>query len=158
MTHPYIHIREVIFPEDREALLSIIDEYVVWLDMDLSYRGFADEMATFEEKFTLPSGMFFMAEVDGLVAGCAGILGHSPTEAEMKRLFVRPAFRRQNMGERLVNSVIGKAKSLGYAKLILDAVPQTKIAMKLYERMGFHETSPFYSNPVIGTRFFERVL
>ncbi|CAD6546527.1 GNAT family N-acetyltransferase [Paraburkholderia sabiae] len=151
-------IREAAFPGDTEALVAIVREYVRWLDMDLSYRGFEEEMQSFEQTYTLPSGMFFIAEVNGEVAGCGGLLRHSDDVAEVKRVYVRPAYRGLALGEKIMTRVIDKAKSLGFAKLVLDSVPQTAFAQKLYERMGFTETAPYYANPVPGTRFLELVL
>ena len=151
-------IREAVLPDDTERLVAIIREYVRWLDMDLSYRGFEDEMRSFGQMYSLPSGMFFIVEVDGEVAGCGGLLRHSDEVAEVKRLYVRPAYRGLSLGEQIMARVVGKAKSLGFAKLVLDSVPQTAFAQKLYERMGFTETEPYYANPVAGTRFLELVL
>jgi carbonic anhydrase len=163
ITHQVLpHIREAVFPGDTERLVAIIHEYVRWLGMDLSYRGFEEEMQAFEQTFTLPSGMFFIAEAeaepDGELAGCAGLLRHSHMVAEVKRLYVRPAYRGLALGEKLVESVIDRARSLGYAKLVLDSVPQTAFAQRLYERLGFVETAAYYPNPVAGTRFLELVL
>jgi carbonic anhydrase len=146
-------IRAAGFPRDTAPLVAIVREYVRWLDMDLSYRGFEDEMQSFEQTYTLPSGVFFIAEVEGELAGCGGLLRHSDEVAEVKRLYVRPAYRGLALGEQLMERVIGQAKSLGYARLVLDSVPQTAFAQKLYERMGFVETAPYYANPVPGTRF-----
>ncbi|KWI53695.1 GCN5 family acetyltransferase [Burkholderia ubonensis] len=146
-------IREAAFPADTVALVAVIREYVRWLDMDLSYRGFDAEMEAFERIYTLPSGMFFVAEVDGEIAGCAGLLRHSSETAELKRLYVRAAWRGLSLGEMLVTSVVGRAKDLGFSSLVLDAVAQTRFAQRLYERLGFAEIAPFYENPVEGTRF-----
>lgn len=150
----HIAIREAAFPQDSADLVATIREYVAWLDMDLSYRGFEAEMASFEQTFTLPSGMFFVADADGEVAGCAGLLRRSPAVAEVKRLYVRPRFRGRSLGERLIDAVVSQARALGVSRLILDAVPPTTVAQKLYERLGFSETAPYYDNPVPGTRFF----
>ncbi|MEM5387150.1 GNAT family N-acetyltransferase [Paraburkholderia phymatum] len=159
ITHQVLpSIREAVFSSDTAALVAIIREYVQWLDMDLSYRGFEHEMQMFEQTYTLPSGLFFVAEADGDIAGCVGLLRHSNEVAEVKRLYVRPAYRGLSLGEQLVASVIGKANALGYAKLVLDSVPQTAFAQRLYERMGFTETSAYYANPVAGTRFLSLVL
>jgi putative acetyltransferase len=155
MVRQTVHIREAVFPSDTTSLIEVIREYVRWLDMDLSYRGFESEMASFERVFTLPSGMFFIAEADGEIAGCAGLLRHTDETAEVKRLYVRERYRGRSLGEQLVSTVIKKSRLLGFSKLILDAVPQTKFAQKLYERMGFTETVPYYANPAEGTRFFE---
>ena len=146
-------IREAVFPADTSALVAVIGEYVRWLDMDLSYRGFDAEMDAFEHVYTLPSGMFFVADAGGEVAGCAGLLRHTANTAELKRLYVREAFRGLSLGETLVLSVIGKEKTLGFSTLVLDSVPQTCFAQPIYERLGFVEIAPYYENPVKGTRF-----
>ncbi|WP_460837334.1 GNAT family N-acetyltransferase [Noviherbaspirillum agri] len=147
-------IREAQFPADGPELKAVIREYVAWLDMDLSYRGFAQEMAEFDARFTLPSGMFFIARAGTDIAGCAGLLRNSGAVAEVKRLYVRPPYRGHALGERLIGCVIAKARSLGFSRLILDAVPQTVVAQALYRALGFVETDPYYADPVPGTKFF----
>ncbi|WP_239482928.1 GNAT family N-acetyltransferase [Paraburkholderia sp. C35] len=151
-------IRAAVFPGDTARLVEIIREYVKWLDMDLSYRGFEDEMQAFEQTYALPSGIFFIADAGEELAGCGGLLRHSDEVAEVKRLYVRPAYRGLALGEKLMAEVIDKAKALGFRKLVLDSVPQTAFAQHLYERLGFRETAPYYAHPVAGTRFLELVL
>lgn len=56
---------------------AVIREYVAWLDMDLSYRGFEKEMEDFDRLGALPSGMFFVTQAKSEIAGCAGLLRHS---------------------------------------------------------------------------------
>jgi len=152
------HIREAVFPGDTARLVEIIREYVRWLDMDLSYRGFEAEMQAFEQTFTLPSGMFIVAEDEGRFAGCVGLLRHSDEVAEVKRLYVRPDWRGLGLGEQLIGAMILNAKALGYERLVLDSVPRTAFAQRLYERLGFIDTAAYYANPVAGTRFLARVL
>lgn len=152
--HFIFTLREAAFPADSQGLKAVIREYVAWLDMDLSYRGFEQEMADFDGIFTQPAGMFFIAEAGTAVAGCAGLLRHSDDVAEVKRLYVRPPFRGHGLGAQLVGSITAKARSLGFKTLILDAVPQTVVAQQLYVSLGFVEIAPYYDNPVPGTKFF----
>lgn len=147
-------LREARFPADLPALQTVIREYVAWLGIDLTYRGFQQEMAVFEDLFTLPSGLFLIAEVGGELAACCGLLRHDLQVAEVKRLYVRPAFRGLALGERLMQAVMGRARELGFARLILDAVPPTVAAQALYARLGFIEIAPYYPAPLPGTRFF----
>ncbi|HZW12632.1 MAG TPA: GNAT family N-acetyltransferase [Noviherbaspirillum sp.] len=84
------------------------------------------------------------------IAGCAGLLRHSLEVAEVKRLYVRPPYRGHALGARLISTVIAKARSLGFSRLILDAVPQTAVVQELYRALGFVETDPYYTNPVPG--------
>lgn len=153
-----MQISQASFPDDIETLKSIILEYIAWLDMDLSYRGFDQEMAQFEQLFTLPSGLFLIARSDGAVAGCVGLLRHSESTAEVKRLYVKPSFRGLQLGEQLIRALIQKAQSHGFMRLILDAVPQTTAAQKLYQSMGFQQIEPYYDNPIPGTKFYELAL
>jgi carbonic anhydrase len=153
MRVPVPVVREAVFPVDTRSLVAVIREYVRWLDMDLSYRGFDAEMDAFEHIYTLPSGMFFVADAGGELAGCAGLLRCTAQTAEIKRLYVRETFRGLSLGETLVTCVIGKAKALGFSMLVLDSVPQTRFAQRIYERLGFVDTAPYYENPVEGTRF-----
>ncbi len=147
-------ITDASFPSDAIELKAVIQEYVAWLDMDLSYRGFEQEMSQFEQLFTLPNGLFLIARSGGAVAGCVGLLRHSNTTAEVKRLYVRNAFRGQRLGKRLIEALIQRAQSLGFERLILDAVPQTIVAQQLYEDLGFQLIAPYYANPVPGTKFY----
>ena len=151
-------IREASLPADSARLQRVIREYVAWLGMDLSYRGFEAEMADFDRTYTLPGGTFFLAQCGAETAGCAGLLRHDGAVAELKRVFVRPAFRGRDLGRRLVEAVIGKARALGFERLILDAVPPTTHAQRLYARMGFEEKAPFYDGAVPGTRFLALTL
>ena len=151
-------IREACFPSDSDRLKSVILEYVKWLDMDLSYRGFAEEMEKFDGLFTLPHGLFLLAEAGQEIAGCVGLLRHTPDTAEVKRLYVRPAYRGQGLGEKLMHTLMERARLLDYQQLILDAVPQTSVAQGLYRAIGFQESAPYYPDPVQGTRFFTRSL
>lgn len=149
-----VQISLAVFPDDSCALKAIISEYVAWLDMDLSYRGFAQEMDSFDQLFTLPSGFFLMAKAGGEIAGCVGLLRHTPDTAEVKRLYVRPDYRGAQLGEKLMAGLVERAIGLGYQRLILDAVPQTHFAQRLYRSLGFEEIDPYYAKPVSGTRFF----
>jgi putative acetyltransferase len=153
-----IFLREATFPADSVPLKALVSEYITWLDMDLSYRNFDQEMAAFDQLFTRPSGLFLVAESDGEMAGCVGLLRHDAGTAEVKRLYVRPKFRGLQLGKLLVDSLIQHASQLGYVRLILDAVPQTVVAQHLYRSIGFQHIEPYYPNPVSGTHFFALAL
>lgn len=151
-------IKEAVFPRDTQSLKSLIHEYVGWLDMDLSYRGFDEEMARMEDIFRLPSGLFLIACHEDTDVGCVGLKRHDTHIAEVKRLYVKPGFRENRTGYQLMGRLIERAATLGFKRLILDAVPQTIVAQRLYRSMGFSEIGAYYDNPVEGTKFFELCL
>jgi putative acetyltransferase len=150
-----VTLRLAQYPSDTEPLLALIREYMDWLAVDFCARKLDTELAQFETLFTPPSGLFVLAHVDGVLAGCAGLLVHHGHTAELKRVYVRPAHRGLNLGEVLVRRLMELAPSLNANHLILDAVAPTTHAQALYRRMGFTETPPYDANPEPGTRFFE---
>ncbi len=150
-----VALRLAEFPADTEPLLELIREYMAWLDVGSCARKLDTELTQFETLFTRPSGLFVLAHVGDQLAGCAGLLLHRDTTAEVKRVYVRPAHRGLNLGEALVRRLMELAPTLNAYHLILDAVAPTTHAQGLYRRMGFTETPPYYANPEPGTRFFE---
>jgi carbonic anhydrase len=72
----------------------------------------------------------------------------------MKRLFVRPEFRDCGAGCALVNKVIAAARSLGYARMLLDTLPSMEKAQELYRSLGFREIPPYPQKPIPGALCF----
>lgn len=147
-------IRDVVFPGDTEELNSLIREYVGWLNIDLSYQDFEGEMARIESIFTLPSGQYTFAIVDSNVAGGVGFKRLDSEVAEVKRLYVRPGYQGLALGQALMSNLLGKLTDLDYKRVVLDAVPPTVHAKRLYESMGFYEIGPYFDNPTPGTKFY----
>jgi GNAT superfamily N-acetyltransferase len=76
----------------------------------------------------------------------------------MKRLYVRPRFRSNKIGDELVNVLLREASQKGYSKMVLDTLERLHAARKLYVRYGFHNTSAYYVKPLPGVVYMERVL
>jgi ribosomal protein S18 acetylase RimI-like enzyme len=92
--------------------------------------------------------------VDSVVAGGVGFRRIDNQTAEVKRLYVRPKHQGKDIGWSLMENLLQKLRVLGYARLVLDAVPPTKKAQALYERMGFTEIEPYFHNPIPDTKFY----
>ncbi|MGA8880957.1 MAG: GNAT family N-acetyltransferase, partial [Azonexus sp.] len=143
---------------DSEALEQVrqyFRNYAGWLGVDLSYQNFDQEMASLPGAYSAPEGRLFFAEVDGRPAGCVGIrpLIGSDGVCEMKRLYVTPEERGQGIGAALAMAAIKAAKEIGYRKLMLDTLPNMRMAVKLYRELGFTEAPAYYQTPVEGTMF-----
>ena len=145
--------------EQIEEARKIFREYEVWIDLDLCFQGFEEELAKLPGKYALPEGRLLLAFSDGKVAGCVALRNLEDGICEMKRLFVREEFRGQKVGIRLLEKLIAESKEIGYEKLRLDTYPPKMAkAVKLYESHGFYEIPPYCHNPYDGVLFMEKVL
>jgi len=131
-------------------------EYAKSLGFSLCFQGFDEELAKLPGDYAPPEGRLFLAEYDGQVAGCAALHKSEPQVGEMKRLYLRPAFRGKGLGRVLAEKIIAEARAIGYCKLRLDTVePAMKDAVAMYRRMGFREVAPYRANPMAGTLYME---
>ena len=138
---------------ELEHVRGFFRQYAAWLGVDLSFQGFADEIANLPGAYGAADGRLFYAEVDGQPAGCVGIRRSSEGVCEMKRLYVDPAFRGRGVGRKLALAAIKAAHLFGYRRILLDTVPSMRIAVKLYRELGFKEVPAYYPSPIEGTIF-----
>jgi GNAT superfamily N-acetyltransferase len=142
-----------------EAVRTLCHEYQRFLGVDLCFQGFAEELATLPGRYAPPSGRLLLALEGTHAAGCVAL---RPVEedgvCEMKRLFVRPAYRGQGLGYRLALQIVNEATALGYAIMRLDTLDTLDSAMRMYAAMGFQRRTPYYANPLPGVVYWERVL
>ena len=150
-----MHIREAQFPSDQKAVVAIIREYAAWLDIDMGFQNFDEEMAHIDSKYRLPSGLLWVVQNGENLVGCIGFRHLDDGAAEVKRLYVQPAFRGQQLGGKLLRTVIDTTRRLGYERLVLDTVPQTAASHGLYQHFGFRRIAPYYDGPTLATAFFE---
>jgi carbonic anhydrase len=141
---------------DTEALEQVrqyFRNYAAWLGVDLSYQNFEQEMNSLPGRYAAPDGCLFFAELAGQPAGCVGVRAFSEGICEMKRLYVDPAARGQGVGRQLALAAIKAARQLGFKRLLIDTLPNMRMAVKLYRELGFTEAPAYYPSPIEGTIF-----
>ena len=150
-----MEIREAIVQEDIETARALFREYAAWLRVDLCFQNFAEELASLPGLYAPPRGRLLVAWLDGEAMGCVALRPLKDSLCEMKRLFVRPAFRRQKVGRRLAEHTIAEARLSGYSAMVLDSLPSMAPAITLYESLGFVRRSAYYATPLKDTVFME---
>lgn len=156
---------ELLSPQDAQGwdeTRAILREYADSLDVDLCFQGFEEELAQLPGAYAPPAGLMLLALVDGAVAGCGAFRNlpdvDYPNACEMKRLYVRPAFRRFGLGRLLAQALMDRASQAGYSSMLLDTLDEMEAARGLYESLGFEEVPPFYFNPLPGAHYLRVVL
>jgi GNAT superfamily N-acetyltransferase len=156
-SQPPIDIVVARSPQELDAARTLFTEYADQLGVDLGFQGFADELAALPGDYGEPRGTLLLALVDGEVAGCCALRAIDDVDygnaAEMKRLFVRKAFRGFGLGRQLAEAVLEAALRLGYACVLLDTLDEMESARALYEDLGFQEIPPYYHNPLPGAHY-----
>ena len=144
-------------PSEFTALRELLEEYARSLDVDLCFQGFAEELANLPGPYAPPAGMLLTAQVEGALAGCCALRQIDnvdyPNACEMKRLYVRPAFRRLGLGRVLAEAILDAARQAGYTCVLLDTLSDMETARALYTDLGFEEIPPYYHNPIAGAHY-----
>ena len=138
---------------------AIFVEYASQLGIDLEFQQFDAELASLPGDYAAPSGHLLLALVDGAVAGCGALRAlpdcDYPNACEMKRLYVRPAFRRFGLGRQIVEALLDEAQRSGYSSVLLDTLDDMEAARGLYASLGFEEIPPYYYNPIPGSHYLK---
>jgi ribosomal protein S18 acetylase RimI-like enzyme len=158
MTATEITLSQADSPELVATVRSLFREYAGAIGTDLEYQGFAAELAALPAPYVPPNGALLVAHAGSDVAGCVGLRPLDGRTGEMKRLYVRPAYRSWGLGKRLVEAAIHTARQAGYSELRLDTLPSMASAQALYHRLGFVEIPPYSNTHLPGTRFYALML
>lgn len=152
-------LRAADWPADAEAVRSILREYAASLEVDLGFQDFEAELAALPGAYAAPSGRLLLAFVDGALAACGGFRALAKVDeagaCEMKRLYVRPAFRGLGLGRQIAAALLDEARHAGHRAMFLDTLPEMASAQQLYVTLGFIEVPAYRFNPVPGTRYLK---
>jgi len=127
---------------------NLFREYEAFLNVDLRFQSFEEELAGLPGKYSRPCGDLLIGLDGEKIVGCVAIRKLDNGVCEMKRLFVRPEAQRRGLGRRLAQEIILVAQKLGYSLMRLDTLGRLTEAMHLYETLGFRKTDLYYENPL----------
>jgi GNAT superfamily N-acetyltransferase len=139
-------IAQVESPEQIAAVRELLDEYFAWtrnIEVDAmdapTFHGLEAEMASLPGAFAPPAGRLLLATHDGQPAGCVAFKRINDSTCELKRFYVRPPLRGQNIGRELVGRLVDEARSSGYTDMVLDSHMSMTSAHRIYREFGFEE-------------------
>lgn len=154
MSATEIVLRQADSPGLVATVRDLFREYAGAIGTDLEYQGFTAELAALPAPYVPPKGALFVAHAGADDAGCVALRPLDSHTGEMKRLYVRSAYRSWGLGKRLVEAVIDAARQAGYSEIRLDTLPSMAAAQALYHRLGFVEIPPYNNTHLPGTRFY----
>ena len=141
-------IAQVKTKAEIAAMQELIREFTAWaftLETDSdeapTFEGLEDELATLPGEYAPPGGRLLLAKYDGQPAGCIALKRHDSTTCELKRFYVRPAFRGLGVGKALTQRLLDEACRSGYRRMVLDSHYTMDKAHDIYEMFGFKRVS-----------------
>ena len=159
MAAPDIRLLPPDTPKALDAARALFREYATGLGVDLCFQNFEAELAALPGDYAAPQGALLLAWVDGELAGCGAFRPLADVDyanaCEMKRLYVRRAFRRFGLGRLLAQALIDGAMQAGYSAMLLDTLDDMEAARGLYTTLGFEEVPPYYFNPIPGAHYLK---
>lgn len=142
---------------ELEVLRGLFREYARSLGIDLAFQNFEEELLDLPGDYAAPRGALLLAWVDGQAAGCCALRPLDTADyanaCEMKRLYVRPAFRKLGLGRQLSEAILDAARVQRYDHVLLDTLDDMEAARTLYEDLGFVDIPPYYHNPIAGAHY-----
>ncbi|MDF2905472.1 MAG: acetyltransferase, N-acetylglutamate synthase [Herbinix sp.] len=141
--------------EEQDKIGELFQEYIsLLIEKDpsiieyLTQQNYEAELEHLEHKYGLPNGRLYIAYIEHVPVGCVGLRPIDHTTCEVKRLYVRPEFRGQRIGIRLMDQLVLDAKEIGYQYMVLDTLPYLTNAIAMYKNYGFYEIPPYNNSPM----------
>ncbi len=143
--------------QDMPAVKQLFRDYQQSLNTDLCFQDFEQELASLPGTYSPPKGVILLAAEHERVLGCVGIRPHSDSEAELKRLYVKPEHQGRGIGKQLFRQAMIRAEKTGYASIVLETLPSMRAAKTLYRGYGFEPITSYYETPKPDAEYYRYV-
>jgi GNAT superfamily N-acetyltransferase len=140
---------------DLEDVRILFGEYSGLVAEALCFQNFDQELEALPGQYAPPGGVLLVARDQDAAAGCVALRQLDAGTGEMKRMYVREAYRGSGLGRRLALAVIEEARKRSHKRVVLDTLPKLASAIALYRDLGFRETGPYLASPTPGAICFE---
>jgi ribosomal protein S18 acetylase RimI-like enzyme len=143
-----VRITPASSPDDLERARALVRAYFLsWGMQEVTDPELLDELATLGERYGPPDGALVVCMLEDEPAGVVALRRHDERSCVMKRLFVRPEFRRKGVARALATRLLAEAERLGYERMVLDTPTENGRALNLYRSLGFTEIEPYWDEP-----------
>lgn len=153
-----IALKKAVSPADFQTGKVLFKTYIRSLDFVLDFQDVDRELQHIDREYNDPEGVLLLAMDEGQAVGCIGVRKFDDGIAELKRMYVDPHYRGQQLGRRLLEAAFTEASRLGYRSIRLDTVPTMHSAIALYRSFGFREIDAYRFNPIAGALYMEKEL
>ena len=133
------HIHELFWEYFNETKLIFSHQFGINLDVNRFFEQYMTQL----QEFIPPSGRLLLGQYEAKITGCACLRKIGEDVGEIKRMYVRPEFRKKGIGRALLETIINEASNIGYSKIRLDSTPFAKEAHTLYRVCGFQDIEPY---------------
>lgn len=151
-----VRLKYVSSREEYVAASEVFKEYAAWLNIDLSFQKFEEELGELSVMYGSPAGCIILAKDKDDYIGCIAVRKINTEIGEIKRMYVKPSSQQLGTGTLMLNEAIAFAKKAGYKKLHLDTLSNMMPAITLYKKIGFYEIPAYYFNPEPTAVYFEK--
>jgi putative acetyltransferase len=143
---------------EYEIAALLFKEYAAWLNIDLGFQKFDEELLHLKEMYSFPNGAILLCKSENIFTGCVAVRKKEEGIAELKRMFIKAEYRKKGIGALLLQKALEITKELHYKKIRLDTLDTMTPAINLYKKYGFYEIEPYYFNPEKNALFFEKIM
>lgn len=116
-----------------DVIASVFAEYAMTFDP----ADYDADLQDIEASYLARGGIFAVLLDTGRVVGTVAALPHGPTDSEIKRLYLLPAYRGRGHGRRLLQHVLEWARERGHRRAVAWSDVRLQTAHEVYRRMGF---------------------
>jgi ribosomal protein S18 acetylase RimI-like enzyme len=129
---------------ELDAVYAVVSEYYEAIGVLVR-----DDKESFEQEYFVDGAGFWLASIHQEIAGCIALraLPHLASSSEIKRLYVRPQYRKQGVAEALLEALEEYAALHGYSSLYLDTKDNLTAAIRFYKSHGYQPCERYNDNP-----------
>lgn len=138
--------------------ISLFQEYANSLNISLAFQNFDEELNVINSMYGSPTGCLLLVYDNELPIACAAYRKIGEDICELKRMYIKPNYRRKGIGQEMMNILCTRAKLNGYSLMRLDTLDSMTPAIKLYSNNGFYTINAYYHNPNEGVVYMEKAL